>query len=325
MTPRTLKNFFFFMGFSLKTPVSLTMKSWFAVWSHIAFFLLSTSTVARTMQQLNLEFKYSFDALRAFTMLLIYTLTFISLTSIAGSRKKEALFWKCFELFWKTSKIFVVSRKPFIDWNATKLSICFLTIFLPMFRVFFLDSQRSDEKVFPFMSLILIHVMIIRASLLKIIYLSGKLEMCIKHLELLLIYRTIPIQGSSHFKKLWKTCWQMNRLIEDIGGLPLLLLVGLVIAGSINNCYTAFLGLSKGKLETGGILSVVVMGIEICITSKSCHNCFKYYRSIKGLVHKMYGEIKTESFALQLMHQTILFAPKQMFEIDHMFVVSVSA
>lgn len=324
MATNKLKILFFFFGFSLKIPVDLTIKSWFAIWSHIAFLILSVSLIAKTLQQLNTEFDYSFNVLMIFTIGWIYSLSIIDLTCIAAGRKQEALFWECLKKFSKFNNIYIGFDQRTINWKVIKMLICFTTLFLPMFRYLFLDNQKPGNSDLQFVSLILFHTMIIRGFLLKFIYFSGKLELCLKHLELLLSFQILPIQGSRQYKKLWRSCWQMNRLMEDLAGLPIALLYGLGIFGAINNTYTALLGISNEKFEKGAVLSVFVAGLEIAIMSKSCHNCYKYYLSIKGLVHKMHDQFEVESFAMQLIHQKISFAPMQIFRIDHAFVASVS-
>lgn len=315
-----LRNFFYAMGFSLKMPLSMSIN--IAAWSHVAFIFLSIALMTTAIFQLNVQFEYHYNVLAIFTIWLIRFLTFVCLTSIAIGRKKEALFWDSFETISRTNNI--QPDKSTINWCRIKLSIFVASLFFPMIRVVLMFLRRSEGKTLPFMALTLLHIMTMRVVTIKLIYFSGKLEVCLEHVRSLLNYQIVPIGGSKTFKKLWKLCWQMNRLIESVVGMPIALLSGLVIPGTILNTYTAVISFYNKKLEIGAIMSVIGVGVEICIVSKTCHNCFSCYRSVKGLILRMHKEVKIEAFVLQLMHQKISFAPLKMFTIDHMFVVSVS-
>lgn len=324
MTSDGLKTFFYFLGFSLKTPVTMSIKSWSSIWSHVSFIFLTITLLMTTFLQLNIKFEFSYNVLRMFTIWLTNFLTFVCLASIAMGRKKEALFWTSFEIFSKTNGIFVVLSKSLVFWSNVKLTIFIASMFFPTIKVAFMFLRKSEEKTLPFLALSLLHIVTIRAVTIKLIYFTGKLELCLDHLRSLLSYQIVPIGGVRSLKKSWKICWKMSKLIEDVVGLPTVLMSGLAIVGTILNTYTAVISFYNKKLEIGVIFSMIAVAIEICVTSKSCHNCFNCYRTIKGQLHRLHSGYKTESFALQLMHQKISFSPMQMFSIDHMFVVLVS-
>lgn len=265
--------------------------------------------------------------MRTFTFCLIHIVAFISLTSIIVARKKEALFWNWFEQFCETSQTSILTTKPCLNWYVFKLSMYIASMFLPTIRVAFMFLQKSEDKFLSFMALTLLHIMLIRVVVMKLIYFTGKLELCLDHLRLLLSYQIVPIGGDRCLQILWRLCWRMSKLIKAMVGLPMALLCVLFVSGTILNTYTVVIYFNNKKLEIYAILAVIGITIEIFVVSKSCHNCFNCYRCIKGLVHKLqsgFSEFTTESLTLQLMHQNISFSPMQMFTIDHIFVVSVS-
>lgn len=276
-----------------------------------------------TLLQLNIKFHYNYNVLRLFTIFLVNVLTFICLASIAFGRKKEVVFWRCYDELLKINENLLANAKPRINCNNMKIALLVALTVFPTIRVTLLVLRKSKERILPFMALSLIHMITIRVVAIKFMYFLGKLELCLEHLQSLLAYQIVPIGGSKSLKKSWKLSWQMSRLIEDLVGMPLVLLSGLIISGTVLNTYTALISFYNKEFEIGAVFSVIAVSLEVSIISKSCHNCYRSYRSVKGLIHQMYGAMDVESFSLQLKHQKILLAPMKMFTVDHVYLASV--
>lgn len=325
MESKYVKNWFYIVGLSLKTPVTMTWNNCLASWSHVAYSVLCALVIAMTVSEFNLDHQLDDDLLRTLIIRLIQVSAIIILVNIATNRKQEALFWDLCNQFSKANKIFIISKSSFINWSGIMLLAMFAFLFVPSTRVLYGILCKTDSENIPISSRVLLHMIVIHATGIKLIYFLNKLEQNLKHLRLLLSYQIMPIEGLKKMKNLYKMCWQMNGLIEDIFGLPLVLIFGIVMTGTIYNTYLLFVSFDLRNSKMSAVLGMFAAVVEICIITKCCHNCYSNYRLIKGLAFLFGGRSQSSSFAMQLMHQKILISPRNIFNVDHMVLVAVSS
>ena len=171
-----------------------------------------------------------------------------------------------------------------------------------------------------------VSVFFYRLLLLKFVYYVEVLAFRLKSIEKRMQKKIFSIKECREFKKDFDTCWRMCKLIEDIFGLSMMLTWGNTLNGALVSTYLSYLDLSNGFQNSFNFISSIWISVDILIVIVACENCLSAFNAIKkSLLNKSRSLCKSfEGFLLKICHQRIQIAPKNIFELNRIVLVSVS-
>ena len=281
--------------------------------SYIAYFFID---------QLIINIEARKKTLINFSFLYVTIVAFVNLVTTIKNRKLEARFWKTIktngakitEDSEKANRRIVMLLAPFWLLSVIKLVAIFggkyvlgLNLPLPVIRV-------------------TVSVFFYRLLLLKFVYYVEVLAFRLKSIEKRMQKKIFSIKECREFKKDFDTCWRMCKLIEDIFGLSMMLTWGNTLNGALVSTYLSYLDLSNGFQNSFNFISSIWISVDILIVIVACENCLSAFNAIKiSILNKSRISCESfEGFLLKICHQRIKMAPKNIFELNRIVLVSVS-
>lgn len=239
-------------------------------------------------------------------------------------RKAEKTVWELLELL---EIIFVFEFK--IDLHKKQFARrCWGKIFLEylIFIAFSVATLKPVDNVRASMIYLMVTT-IIRTFGIKFVFYVDALNFCLFHIEAKLRKGVNSIDELMRLKRAFTLCWRMSRSINDMFGWGLLTTSPMVVIGALYSVHRLSTEIFNNRLNIDPMFVIASIYIQTCLMANSSQRCSRYSSAIALLVFRQSSRENhkiVESFALQLMHQKIIFTCKDVYRMNHRFMISVS-
>lgn len=313
-------------------PFNRKLKLWgnlLSIWSFSVAFIVATSTsfVIFTKKPILND-----KEIKTFVILSHYLVHFNVCVLLGSSilfQTAEKTFWMVFdrlELMFKHEFKMPLRMNEFGLQNWSKM---FLEIFVFYFSTF-LFLTTFNAKPFGLKSIITIVVLsVIRFFGIKFVLFVDVLNFCLNNIEAKLVKkRAIALNELMCLKKALTLCWKMSRLINDIFSCGLLVTSPLLVIGVLYSVHNLSVDISNYRFNFNPLFVTISLSFQTFMMTSSSQKSLSYFSTIASLLMEKSSKEKrstVESFAFQLNHQKITFSCKNVFQLNHKFMISVSA
>lgn len=252
---------------------------------------------------------------------------FVKITLTITKKNVEKNFW---ELVNEAERIFKYQLRVKLNYKIFSI-ICWLKVFLPTLVLSFIlmvalvsaVMQRSDWFDLAFTG----PVMFSQFFIMKFIFKVTVLRFWLNEIRVKLSQENLSVAEMKALKKAYTLCWKMCFMINEIFGWGLLLQSYATFFAVLVSGYSLIVGTGVNVEKADIIHSFSVNVFELLLLGGTCQTCIILLTSIASLVFKKISidfHPCIESFAFQLLHQRIVFAPLKVFEINNKTLTSVS-
>lgn len=168
---------------------------------------------------------------------------------------------------------------------------------------------------------------IIRIFIIKFVFYVDVMNFCLHKIEMNISKPEISKNEFMRSRRAFTLCWRMCKSINDIFGWGLLSISPFIILGALFSIHNLSIGIAAFKLNFEPIYLISSIAIQTLVTTNTCHKTNRYCSSIAASLHKYSSKenhATIDSYALQLIHQTLIFSAKNVSDLTNGLVISVS-
>ena len=161
---------------------------------------------------------------------------------------------------------------------------------------------------------------------LKFVFYVDVLSFILRNLKLVNTIR-ITIHDFKQLGKCYMLCWRMSRILEDIFGWSLIFTSATTTIGLLQAGYLFSMDLMKDGFYVNMLIQMALIVLRVWVIADSCEKCSKNTSAIATTIFSINSQefhSEVEGLGLQLLHQQIVFAPKNLFEINRASFMQVS-
>lgn len=186
---------------------------------------------------------------------------------------------------------------------------------------------RGDRRVAIVSVVVFIPRSIYWIFAMKFVFYVDVLSFILKNIHLKLSRKQLTVDDLRDFRKSYSLCWRMSRLIDDIFGWGLVCTSMGTLVASLQAGYLFSSDLAKGNLYFIPLVQIFSILLRIWVIVSSCQKCINRSSAIITTLFSINSRDfhpSVEGLGLQILHQRILFEPKNAFVIDHANFICVS-